>query len=256
MSRSNKDGFVKRVSKSLYFALLLAAAAPLSAHADQHAPTPTAHEDDVEQHSSHGGHHRMTLHDVFYTHGPDGEEKPNWEFWGSVVNFLLLVYLIRRMAKAPLSRFLSGRREGIEKGILEAADVKRAAEEAFNTYTERMKSLDSELAKLRKEVTEASERDRARIVAEANDTVARLKAETETLIQRQTEQLEVQIRREVVTAAAAAAEKAVRELTTLEDQQRLADAFTRELTKLADASQRSKASQSSTASQSITEKRA
>jgi F0F1-type ATP synthase membrane subunit b/b' len=59
------------------------------------------------------------------------------------------------------------------------------------------------------------------------------------LIQRQGEQLESQIRREVVSAAAEAAEKAVRELTTPEDQKRLADAFMRELTKLADKTQTS-----------------
>ena len=235
MSRSTKDGFVKRVTKSLFFVLLVAGFAPLAARADEHH---AEHEADAEaEHGEHGGHHgHFTWHDVFYK-TENGEEKANLEFWGSIVNFALLVYLIRRGAKAPLAKFLSGRREGIERGILEAADVKKAAEEAFNTYTERMKSLDAELAKLRKDVADASERERSRIVAEANDTVARLKAETETLIQRQGEQLEAQIRREVVTAASEAAEKAVRELTTPEDQKRLADAFMRELTKLADKSE-------------------
>lgn len=236
MSRSTKDGSVKRVSKSLFFVLLLASAAPLAVRADEAA---AEHEAAAEaEHGEHGHHGPFTWHDVFYK-TENGEEKANLEFWGAVVNFALLVYLIRRGASAPLAKFLSGRREGIERGILEAADVKKAAEEAFNTYTERMKSLDAELAKLRKDVADASERERARIVAEANDTVARLKTETETLIQRQGEQLESQIRREVVTAAAEAAEKAVRELTTPEDQKRLADAFMRELTKLADKSQTS-----------------
>lgn len=156
------------------------------------------------------------------------------QFWGSVVNFGLLVYLIRRSAKKPIASFLGARREGIDRGIREAAEVKRNAEQAFQTYNERMKSLDDELAKLRKEVSAAAERDRARISEEANTTVARLKAETESLVQRQTEQLEAQIRREVVAAAAEAAERAVRELSTPEDQQRLADAFLRELGKVAD----------------------
>jgi F-type H+-transporting ATPase subunit b len=236
MSRSTKDGSVNRVSKSLFFVLLLAGAAPLAVRADE-----PEHEAAEAGHGEHGHHGPFTLHDVLYTTDKDGNEKANLEFWGSVVNFALLVYLIRRGASAPLAKFLGGRREGIERGILEAADVKKAAEEAFNTYTERMKSLDGELAKLRKDVAEASERERARIVAEANDTVARLKTETETLIQRQGEQLESQIRREVVTAAAEAAEKAVRELTTPDDQKRLADAFMRELSKIADKSEEKRA---------------
>jgi F-type H+-transporting ATPase subunit b len=144
------------------------------------------------------------------------------------------VYVVRRLGKSPLDKFLKDRSTGIERGISEAAEVKRAAEAAFATYNERMKTLDSEFAKLRKDVADAAERDRARIVAEANDTVARLKAETDSLIQRQAEQLETQIRREVVAAAASAAEKAVRELSTPEDQKRLADTFIRELAKVAD----------------------
>lgn len=231
MSLINMHRSVKRVMKSLLLALLLTAAAPYvraqDAQHGEHREGATAHQSGHES-----GH--FSWHQVFWTTTPDGEEKPNWEFWGSVVNFALLVYLIRRMAKAPMARFLSDRREGIERGILEAADVKRAAEEAFNTYTERMKTLDSELAKLRKDVADASERERARIVAEANDTVARLKVETENLIQRQGEQLEAQIRREVVSAAAEAAEKAVRELSTPEDQKRMADVFMRELGKIAE----------------------
>jgi F-type H+-transporting ATPase subunit b len=177
----------------------------------------------------HHSHAPLTLKEIF-----TGEE--SLHFWGSVVNFSLLVYLLVRMGKKPVADFLNGRRDAIERGIAEATQVKRSAEEAFNTYTERMKTLDSELAKLRKDVAEAAERDRARISAEANDTVARLKAETESLVQRQTEQLELQIRREVVAAAAEAAEKAVRELTTPEDQERLANAFMRELAKVADKS--------------------
>lgn len=202
--------------KSVLFALALLAATTVSTVSTVRADS-----------GAHGSHEPLTLHEIFT--GPE-----SLHFWGSVVNFALLVFLIRKMSKKPLENFLNARRENIERGIKEAGDVKRAAEEAFNTYTERMKTLDQELAKLRKDVAEAAERDRARISAEANENVARFKAETETLVQRQTEQLELQIRREVVAAAAEAAEKAVRELTTPEDQERLANAFLRELGKVAD----------------------
>lgn len=217
---------ISRFCKRFACLVLLAAAAPQLVHADtEHA------EQAVEaEHSGHGEHHgNLTLKEIV-----SGEHAI--EFWGSVVNFTLLVILIVRMGKKPVSSFLGTRRESIERGISEAAAVKSAAEAAFNTYTDRMKSLDAELAKLRKDVAEAAERDRARIVAEANESVARLKAETDALVQRQAEQLEAQIRREVVEAAAEAAEKAARELSTPEDQQRLAETFVRELSKVAEGS--------------------
>jgi F-type H+-transporting ATPase subunit b len=211
---------------------LIASLLPLTvmiAHAHAHAAIgEKAAEEEAGAEAEEPGHHgHLTFRDVVAGH-------ESLQFWGSVVNFALLVYLIRRYAKAPLAKFLNDRREAIDRGIREAAEVKRSAEQAFQTYNERMKSLDDELAKLRKEVAAAAERDRARISEEANTTVARLKAETEALVQRQTEQLEAQIRREVVSAAADAAERAVRESSTPEDQQRLADAFLRELGKVAD----------------------
>ena len=208
---------------------LLACALSLSAaHAYAAEVGEKAAEEEAAAETEEAGHHgHLTFKEVVAGHEA-------LQFWGSVVNFALLVYLIRRAAKQPIHNFLAGRREGIDRGIREAAEVKRSAEQAFQTYTERMKSLDDELAKLRKEVSAAAERDRARISEEANITVARLKAETEALVQRQTEQLEAQIRREVVAAAAEAAERAVREMSTPEDQQRLADAFLRELGKVAE----------------------
>jgi F-type H+-transporting ATPase subunit b len=210
-----------RICKRFALLFLLLTAAPL-------AVSQVARAEDPEHEAGHGGHHSpLTLDAIIH-----GDHR--WEFFGSIVNFIMLVFVIVRMGKKPVGSFLLSRREGIERGISEAAEVKRAAEQAFNTYTERMKSLDAELAKLRKDVSEAAERDRTRIVAEANESVARLKAETDALVQRQAEQLEAQIRREVVTAAADAAEKAVRELSTPEDQQRVAETFMRELGKLAE----------------------
>jgi F-type H+-transporting ATPase subunit b len=237
---------ITRFCKRFAFLLLLGllgTAAPQLAQADKgHA------EEAVEaEHSGHGAHGgKLSLKEI-----ATGEH--SLEFWGSVVNFSLLVILIVRMGRKPVASFLGKRHEDIERGISEAAAVKSAAEAAFNTYTERMKSLDTELAKLRKDVAEAAERDRTRIVAEANENVARLKAETDSLVQRQAEQLEAQIRREVVQAAAEAAEKAARELSTPEDQQRLAETFLREISKVGEGSKGAPSTKSTLAGQ---EKRA
>ena len=220
---------ITRFCKRFAFLLLLGLLGLLGTVAPQLAQADKGHAEEAEHagHSAHGG--KLTLKEI-----TTGEHSV--EFWGAVVNFTLLVILIVRMGRKPVASFLGTRRESIERGISEAAAVKAAAEAAFNTYTERMKSLDTELAKLRKDVAEAAERDRTRIVAEANESVARLKAETDSLVQRQAEQLEAQIRREVVQAATEAAEKTARELSTPEDQQRLAETFLRELGKIAETS--------------------
>jgi F-type H+-transporting ATPase subunit b len=200
---------------------------PCRVHAGENAAEHEAEEAaDEPAEDGHAGGHHLSLRSIL-----NGEER--WQFWGSIVNFALLVYLIRRLSKRPLQNFLTQRSDAIERGILDAAEMKRSAEAVFREYTERIKTLDRELAKLRQDIAQAAERDRVRIVADAEESVARLKAETNELVSRQAEQLEAQIRREVVAAAATAAERAVRETATPEDQQRLAEAFVRELEKSA-----------------------
>lgn len=183
-----------------------------------------AHE--AEEEAGHGAHHgHLTFREVMTGHEA-------WQFWGSVVNFLLLVVLIVKFSKRPVKNFLEDRRESIDRGIREAAEVKAKAQAVYDEYTERMKTLDQELNKLRSDIANAAAQDRARIVADAEETARRVKVETEALVARQAEQLEAEIRREVVEAAVDAAERAVREALTADDQRRLADAFARELAKV------------------------
>jgi F-type H+-transporting ATPase subunit b len=177
--------------------------------------------------ASHGADHggRITLHEIVA-----GHEAP--QFWGSVVNFALLVGLIIYMARKPTRAFLGSRRDAIERGIQEAAQAKAKAEAVQREYSERLKTLDQELAKLRADIAAAAEQDRARIVADAEVTAQRVKAETEALVARQAEDIAASIRREVVAAAVAAAERAVRAGVTPEDHRRLADTFVQELARV------------------------
>jgi F-type H+-transporting ATPase subunit b len=220
-------------------AALLLAGAPALAHAEDHE------EGAAEHHEAHGGHGSLSLQQVLTGELPEGASEEQiaeakhetLSFWGSVVNFSLLVGLIVFFARKPVSAQLQARRDELSRGMTEAAEAKAKAEAVFNEYNERMKTLDAELAKLKSDMANAAAQDKAKIVAEAEESSKRLRAETEALIARQGEQLEAQIRREVVEAAMAAAERAVREKTTSEDQRRLAEAFVRELgTKATDQS--------------------
>jgi F-type H+-transporting ATPase subunit b len=207
-------------SIALALCLLVGSGATLALADDTHE---AAHE--AGDSADHSGHHHLTFRDVISGHEA-------LQFWGSVVNFILLVVVIRMLAKRPLKNFLETRREAIDKGIRDAAQVKAKAEAVFNEYTERMKTIDQELNKLRSDIAAAAVQDRARIVADAEETAKRVKAETEQLVERQGEQLEAEIRREVVQAAIEAAERAVREAMNTDDQRRLADAFAKELAKV------------------------
>ena len=173
----------------------------------------------------HGG--SLHLVDIF-----KGEH--SLEFWGAVVNFGFLLILLRMMAKRPLSSFLSGRRDEVEAGIREAAEVKAKAEAVYKEYNERLKSMDADMEKLRRDIQEAAEADKKRILAEAEETAARLRKDTETLIAQQARELTAAVRGEVVQAAMNAAEELLRKALSSDDQLRLAEQFQKDLAQTGD----------------------
>jgi F-type H+-transporting ATPase subunit b len=203
-------------SWALASVLLSASAAPAFA-SDEHADEAAAEEQEHQGGHGHGG--PIHFSDVF----------GSTEFWGAVINFTLLVWLLRRYGAKPLRQFLVGRRAEMEREIAAAAEVKAKAEAKYQEYSQRMTQLDQELAKLRREMETAAAEDRVRILAEADDTARRLRRETETQIDQYTRALRDSIRRELVGGAMARAEELLRDAITEADQQRLAQGYVHRL---------------------------
>lgn len=167
-------------------------------------------------------HEQLSLKEIF-----GGEH--SWEFWGAVVNFAVLLFILGRMGGKPLADYLEQRRNGVEEGMKEAAEIKAKAEAMYNEYQERLKTMDTDMAKLRKDIQEAAEADKKRILAEAEQSAARLRKDTEALIEQQSRELSESIRAEVVTASIAAAEEVIKKALESGDQERLAQQFKQEL---------------------------
>ena len=169
-----------------------------------------------------GGHGSLHFADII-----EGEHSV--EFWGAVVNFTLLLFVLRKLGKQPLSNFLSARRNEVETGIKEAAEVKAKAEAVFKEYSDRLKTMDADMEQLRRDIQEAAEADKKRILAEAEETTARLRKDTEALIEQHARELGDSVRLELVQAAMAAAEDMLRKALSPEDQLRLARQFQKDL---------------------------
>lgn len=146
-------------------------------------------------------------------------------FLGSVLNFTLLIFVLTFLFKKPLSEFLKNRSKQVEEGLAEAARIKAAAEAKHQEYSDRLEKLDSELETLRSDMVKAGEVEKDRIVAEAEKKAARMRRETEFLIEQQMKQLREDLTREAVEAAVGAAEAVLTEKTTAADQQKLADTY-------------------------------
>ena len=153
----------------------------------------------------------------------------NLQFWGAVVNFALLAFLIRKMSKQPLGKFLEQRRQEVEQGMKEAAELKAKAEAVYNEYNDRLKTMDTDIEKLREDIRKAAEADKQRILADAEAASKRLRAETEALITQHGDALAREVRSEVVEAAVLAAQDVLRGNLTADDQKRLAERYKQSL---------------------------
>lgn len=147
------------------------------------------------------------------------------EFWGSIVNFSLLVFILVYFGRKPVKSFLVERRRLVEEDLVEAQRLKDEAERKYEEYSGRLEKLDQELEALRKEMIKAGEEERDRIVAEAEAKAARIRRDTQFLIDQQMKQLRVDLTREAVDAAVQAAEKALTDKVTSHDQERLASDY-------------------------------
>jgi F-type H+-transporting ATPase subunit b len=181
-------------------AIAFALAMPVIAFAQEHA---------AEEHA--GGHG---------SHGWD-----TTALAASFVNFFILIALFVYLFKGSLKTFLVSRKAEVEKELLEAARLKAEAEAKHKEYSGRLAQLDSELAKMKRDMVEAGKREFDRIIADAEQKASRMRKEAEFLIEQHAKQLRNEITRESTDGAVAAAAELLLRATTTYDQQRLAQEY-------------------------------
>lgn len=175
-----------------------------------------------EHGGAHGGHGSLSFTEII-----QGEH--SLEFWGAVVNFVLLLLVLRKLGKQPLQNFLTNRSKSVEDGMQEAAALKAEAQRVFDEYSARLKTMDTEIEQLKQDIRTAAEADKQRIIDEAKRSAERMHADTENLIAQQSRELADDVRAKVVSAAMAAAEEVIRQAMSKDEQQVLAQNFVGEL---------------------------
>jgi F-type H+-transporting ATPase subunit b len=143
----------------------------------------------------------------------------------SFVNFFVLVALFIYLFRGKMVAFLKERRANIEVELNEAARMRAEAEAKHKEYSDRLAKLDSELEHIKREMIAAGQKERDRIVAEAEEKAARMRKEAEFIIEQQAKQLRDELLHEASEGAVAAAEQLLAKATTSFDQQRLAQEY-------------------------------
>jgi F-type H+-transporting ATPase subunit b len=142
-----------------------------------------------------------------------------------LINFGLLAFVYYRFGKKPVAEALKKHRDSVAKEIEEAQRMKREAENRAKTYQAKLKDLEIELGQTKLALEEAGKGERDHIVKEAEEKAARMQKDAAFLLDQETKQMRLDLQREAVLAALAAAEELLKERVTQGDQERLAEEF-------------------------------
>lgn len=129
----------------------------------------------------------------------------------NLVNFLIIFWLLKRYAFAPIKKVLAERQQKITQGL---EDAQKAQSELMMAQ----QTSDEERAKARQEaqqiVAHAHEQSKAMITKAEADTqakVERLVSDARTVIAKEKQAMEAEIQSKTVSIAVAVAEKILRE---------------------------------------------
>jgi F-type H+-transporting ATPase subunit b len=148
------------------------------------------------------------------------------------INFLIFLYILKRFALPPVRAFLAGRRESIVKTVTEAADEKRRAETIVLDYRKRLAGIDQETQRIHSERRAEGERDKTRILREAEELAAKIKSDANFEVEQELKAARYRLRSEIARLAQQAAESVLRTHLTEADQKRLVEEFVSELGEL------------------------
>ena len=146
-----------------------------------------------------------------------------------LLNFGLLVFLLVFFAGyfrgGLLSKALRSRHDQLKADIESAARQRALAEQRFHEQDVRLANLEQELAALRAAVHEEGERERARLLAAAEEKAKRIQDETRFQLDQQVKEAELRLRAEVASTAVKVADELLKRSVSVDDERRLAQDF-------------------------------
>jgi F-type H+-transporting ATPase subunit b len=159
-----------------------------------------------------------SAHDPSHRHWP-----PPFGF--ALVNFGIFFAIMWKLAANPLRTYVFARHERIRKDLDEAARLHREAQTHLNEYQTRIAGAEAEITRVVDEIRKEAEAEKARVIAAAEEQAVRLKAEAERQIKAEIERARLELRRGVIDAAVALADRLMRENIGADDQRKLAERY-------------------------------
>ena len=155
------------------------------------------------------------------------------DFWQRVLNFAIMAgVLIYVFKKLNVKAFFAKRTESIASTLNELEAKKKEAEKTYEEYNQKLAQLDKETNRILQEYIEQGEREKAKIIANAEKAAAEIREQTDVAIEQEIKSAKEVLQQEIAELSVTAAEVLLKEKIGEEDQQKLVDDF---MTKVVEA---------------------
>ncbi len=188
-----------------------------------------AHGDDAHGGGDHGGMAPINWFSFNYGHGArkDGTtyKYANPPLGFGIINFAILIILLVKFTRKPISTYLVNRADEVEKALKEAAELRDAAHKKLAEIEARLSDLDGEVQKIKDNVKKDAEEEKVRIIKAAEAESERVIKNAETALQREVRRAQCELEAQAVEQAMRAAEELITKNINAVDKKRLNEEF-------------------------------
>jgi F-type H+-transporting ATPase subunit b len=150
-----------------------------------------------------------------------------------VLNFVILVWLMKRFLYKPILNAIDAREERIAKELADAEAKRTEAKKERDEFEQKNEEFDQQRAALLKTATDEADDERQRLLEEARKAADALSAKHQETLRADAKNLNQAISRRTQQEVFAIARKALTDLATTSLEERLGEVFTRRLRELA-----------------------
>lgn len=155
------------------------------------------------------------------------------DFWQRLLNFAILVgVMVFVFKKLNVKSFFTKRTESIANTLNELEAKKKEAEKTYEEYKQKLAQLDKETDRILQEYIEMGEKEKAKIIANAEKAAADIRVATDLAIEQEIKSAKADLQRDIAEFSVTAAEALLKEKIGEEDQDKLVNDF---MTKVVEA---------------------
>lgn len=146
-----------------------------------------------------------------------------------IINFLVLVWLLKRFLYQPVVRAMDQREQRITQRLKEAQQRERRADERAERYQEQTEDLERTRNDILAKAREDADEQKKKLLAEARDEVAEIRAYWKRQANQEKQEFLSNLARRAVEAIQTIARKALRDLADADLEERIAHTLTERL---------------------------